>query len=207
MNLVIGLVCLSLAIAEAAILAVIAERKNRNPWLWVILGLMGGFIIPLIFLACLSTLCPKCGESLTAEQWCPYCKDNFLNAAPPKPPRNIGVYILVALAFFVIGTVGYVGFRNFPEERAISRFLNTLEQGNYREAYQLWQPSDTYSYGDFLHNWGESGDYGKIHSFKILGSRSRGENTVIVVVTINDEEPALELVVDRKTKGLAFSPF
>ena len=30
---------------------------------------------------------------------------------------------------------------------------------------------------------------------------------VIVTVTINDEEPPRELLVDRKTKGLAFSPF
>jgi hypothetical protein len=82
-----------------------------------------------------------------------------------------------------------------------------LEAGNYREAYQLWQPSDTYSYEDFLNNWGDRGDYGKIRSFRILGSQSRRKASVIVFVTINDETPPCELVVDRKTKGLAFSPF
>jgi hypothetical protein len=131
----------------------------------------------------------------------------LLDATPPKPPRKIRRYILVALAIIIVGAAVYVAFRNFPEERAISRFLTALEQGNYREAYRLWQPSPTYSYADFLHDWGERGDYGKIRTFKILGSRSKGAQTVIVTVTINDEEPPRDLLVDRKTKGLAYSPF
>ena len=131
----------------------------------------------------------------------------LLDATPPKPPRKIGRYILIALVVIIIGGAGYIVFRNFPEERAVSRFFTTLEQGNYREAYRLWQPSDTYSYADFLHDWGERGDYGKIRSFRILGSQSKGEKSVIVTVTINDEEPPRELLVDRKTKGLAYSPF
>jgi hypothetical protein len=130
----------------------------------------------------------------------------LLDATPPQPPRNIGRYILVALVVIVVGGAGYFVFRNFPEERAISRFLTTLEQGNYREAYGLWQPSPTYTYADFLHDWGERGDYGKIRTFKILGSRSKGKQTVIVTVTINDEEPPRDLLVDRKTKGLAYAP-
>lgn len=131
----------------------------------------------------------------------------LLDAAPPKPSRRIGRYVLVALAVIVIGGAGYLVLRNFPEERAISHFLNTLEQGDYQAAYQLWQPSSSYSFQDFMHDWGERGDYGKIRVFKILGSRSKGSGTVIVTVTINNEEPPLELLVDRKTKGLAYSVF
>lgn len=131
----------------------------------------------------------------------------LLDATPPKPPRRIGRYVLATLAIIIVGGAGYIFSRNFPEERAISRFLTTLEQGNYRAAYALWQPSPTYSYEDFLHDWGVNGDYGKIRTFKILGSRSSGAETVIVTVTVNNEEPPRDLVVDRKTKGLAFSPF
>ena len=131
----------------------------------------------------------------------------LLDATPPKPPRKVGRYILIALAIIIVVGAGYFALRNFPEERAISRFLTALQQGNYQEAYRLWQPSPTYTYNDFLHNWGEHGDYGKIRSFKILGSRSKGSATVIVTVTVNDQEPPIDLVVDRKTKGLAYSPF
>jgi hypothetical protein len=131
----------------------------------------------------------------------------LLDATPPKPPRKIGRYVLTALAVIVIGAAAYIAFRNYSEENAITRFLTALEQANYREAYQLWQPSNTYSYADFLHDWGEHGDYGKIHTFKVLGSRSKGSGTVIVTVTINNEEPPLELMVDRHSKGLAYSIF
>ncbi|MGD0224558.1 MAG: hypothetical protein ABSF71_19685 [Terriglobia bacterium] len=131
----------------------------------------------------------------------------LLDATPPKPPLKVGRYTLVALAVIVVASASYIVFRNFPEERVISRFLTTLEVGNYQEAYRLWQPSSTYSYDDFLHDWGERGDYGKIRTFKILGSRSKGSGTVIVTVTINNEQPPLELLVDRKTKGLAYSIF
>lgn len=131
----------------------------------------------------------------------------LLDATPPKPPRKIGRYILLALVLLTLCAASYIVFRNFPEERAASHFFTALEQGNYREAYRLWQPSTTYTYEDFLHDWGERGDYGKIRTFKILGSQSKGKSTVIVTVTVNDQEPPRELLVDRKSKGLAFSPF
>jgi len=131
----------------------------------------------------------------------------LLDAISPKPPRKIGCHILIPLGVAIVVGIAFIAFRNFLEERAVLRFLTTLEAGNYREAYQLWQPSDTYSYQDFLNNWGDRGDYGKIRSYRILGSQSRRQASVIVSVTINDETPPCELVVDRKTKGLAFSPF
>ena len=131
----------------------------------------------------------------------------LFDAAPPKPPRKIGRYILIALALITIGAVASIALRNHPEEEAVSRFVTVLEQGDYHKAYQLWQPSSSYSYDDFLHDWGEHGDFGKVRSFKILGSRSKGKHAVIVYVTINDVEPPREILVDRKTLGLAFSPF
>jgi hypothetical protein len=83
-NPAIGLFFLVCLIAAAAIFATIASKKNRNPWVWGIIGFVSvlgfiGFIILLIVLACLSTLCPKCKKSLTREQWgkrqCPRCGD------------------------------------------------------------------------------------------------------------------------------------
>ena len=53
----------------------------------------------------------------------------LLDATPPKPPRKIGRYILLALAVIFVGLASYVVFRNSPEERTVSRFLTTLEQG------------------------------------------------------------------------------
>lgn len=134
----------------------------------------------------------------------------LLDAKLPKPRRGIAKYLPLPILFLIVVLIGvFVGYRfwDYPEERAVSRFLTTLEQGNYQEAYRLWQPSPSYAFGDFLHDWGENGDYGKIREFQILRSMSKGPNTVIVRVRINNVSPPLELLVDRRTKGLAYSFF
>jgi hypothetical protein len=133
---------------------------------------------------------------------------SLLDAQPPKPKslfrKSLPVIVILIL---VLGGLLYVRFRNYSEERAVALFLTTLQEGKYEEAYRLWQPSPSYTYADFLRGWGEVGDYGKIREFDILSSRSKGSNTVIVTVRINKVEPPLELLVDRKTKGLAYSVF
>jgi hypothetical protein len=132
----------------------------------------------------------------------------LLDAQAPKPPSLLRKYSpALMVGVLLTGTLLYVQFRNYREEQAVVRFLTTLHEGNYQEAYKLWQPAASYTYADFLRDWGEQGDYGKIRGFEILESRSKGSNTVIVTVRINNVNPPLELLVDRKTKGLAYSIF
>jgi hypothetical protein len=128
----------------------------------------------------------------------------LLDAKPAKPPLKIGRYILLgAVVVFLGALLGFI-FWNYAEEHAVSRFLTTLERGNYPEAYRLWQPSPSYSYADFLRDWGEKGDYGRIRHFRIINSKSKGARTVVVKVRINSVDPPLELAVDRKNKGLSY---
>ncbi len=132
----------------------------------------------------------------------------LMDAEAPKRHGVLRRYLFLWIALAVVFcSILFIRFRNFKEERAVSRFLTTLQQGKYREAYQLWQPSSSYTYEEFLRGWGEMGDYGKIRGFEILGSRSKGSTTVIVVVRINNVDPPIDLLVDRKTKGLAYSIF
>lgn len=131
-----------------------------------------------------------------------------MDAEAPKRHGILRRYIVLWILVVVgAGAILFLLFRNYSEERAVERFLTTLQEGNYRQAYQLWQPSPSYTYEDFLRGWGEMGDYGKIREFQILGSRSQGANTVIVTVRINNVDPPLDLLVDRETKGLAYSIF
>jgi hypothetical protein len=132
----------------------------------------------------------------------------LLDAKVPKRPSKFRRFLPFLIAFvLLLGGFLCYEYRNYPEERAVTRFLTTLQQGNYREAYRLWQPSPSYSFADFLRGWGEQGDYGKIREFQILGTKSKGSETVIVTVRINNVDPPLNLLVDRKTKGLAYSVF
>ena len=128
----------------------------------------------------------------------------LLDATPPKPPLHIGRFIALGILIILLGVGFYFAFRNYPEERAVARFLTSLEQENFQEAYNLWQPSPSFSYQDFLHNWGLQGDYGKIREYEILGTKSKGSSLVVVTVKVNKVDPPLDLVVDRKTKGLSY---
>lgn len=134
----------------------------------------------------------------------------LLDSTPPKPPRGILKYVplpILILIALLIGILAGYQLWNYPEERAVSRFLTAVEQGNYQEAYQLWRPAPSYAFADFMHDWGEQGDYGKIRRFQIVRSKSKGANTVIITVRINNVDPPLDLLVDRRTKGLAYSVF
>ena len=131
----------------------------------------------------------------------------LLDAKPEKPKGILRRYLVLWILLLVgSAAILFILFRNYREERAVARFLTSLQQGQFREAYQLWQPGPSYTYEDFLAGWGDKGDYGKVREFEILGSRSKGSNTVIVVVRINQSRP-IDIVVDRKTKGLAYSVF
>ncbi len=132
----------------------------------------------------------------------------LLDSKPVKPPSKLRKYLpLIILVAVIAGSVATYALWDYPEERAVARFLTALEQGNYEEAYRLWQPSASYSFQDFLHDWGEKGDYGKIREFAMVSAKSRGSTTVVVAVRINGVDPPLSLLVDRTSKGLAYSPF
>ena len=130
----------------------------------------------------------------------------LFDAEVPKPKTGIRKYWPLLVVIIVVGgVIGYFAFHNLPEKRAVANFLTQLEQGNYKEAYNLWHPAPDYTFDDFLHDWGPKGDYGKIRESKILGAESDGSELVVVAVTINNQPTPLSLVVDRKTKGLAYS--
>jgi hypothetical protein len=132
---------------------------------------------------------------------------SLLDTTPSKPPRHIGRYILLVLLAAIIFAGAAYYFWDYPEERAVSRFLQTVQRGDYQAAYRLWQASPSYTYNDFVKDWGPDGDYGKIREFDIVRANSSSSGTVTVTVIVNHESPALKLLVDRRTKGLAFSPF
>lgn len=133
---------------------------------------------------------------------------SLLDAKPPKPVTGVRKYIplpLLIIILVIIASLAAYALWDYPEERAITTFLTTVQQGDFQKAYKLWQPSPSYTYNDFMHDWGPNGDYGKIQTFNILDSTSKGTETVLITVTINHVNPPLALLVDRKTKGLAYS--
>ena len=113
--------------------------------------------------------------------------------------------LIAALAFFtLVGAYLYYEFKNYPEERQAKNFFQALQQRHYEEAYRIWQPTASYTFKDFLEDWGEQGIEGAIQEFHVTGSNERGSG-VIVRVQINREK-IVSLWVEKKDKSLSFPP-
>jgi hypothetical protein len=147
---------------------------------------------------------------------------SLLNA-PEYDPRRERRRALAALGGVVlVGVLAAVAYsyRNWPEERVVSRFMTALQQRDYETAYGIWladpewkQHLDrhaSYPYEDFYRDWGPGGEWGLVRSFRIEGADSPpgGGSGVVVEVTVNERVGAKARIwVEKKDKSLTFSPF
>jgi len=131
----------------------------------------------------------------------------------------LGVIVLAALAWI---------FRNWPEERIVTKFFTALQNKDFETAYALWiadpdwkqhqQKYSNYSFGEFMKDWGPGGQWGIIKSYHVDGSAvpkggnattfDVGSSGVVVVVTVNDRvADKAHIWVEKSDKTLGFSPY
>jgi hypothetical protein len=111
---------------------------------------------------------------------------------------TIGAFV-VALALFLYFTLRY-----YPEKKAASQFFDALVVGNIDKAYELWQPTPSYRKDDFLADWGTSGYYGPVKSYKIMSAKAPDKsNSIAVNVALSPYFPlpsAADAEKSRSTK-------
>jgi hypothetical protein len=136
-------------------------------------------------------------------------------------------YLLMVVAAVIIVIAGgfflYYGYLHVPERRVASHFFSTLAAGNSEAAYQLWKADPAhYAYKDFMEDWGPSGMYGPVKSFRIESASSapKAGSGVIVVVELSPYQPfpestdiekaghtkEIRLWVETRDKSLSFGP-
>lgn len=130
----------------------------------------------------------------------------------------IGGVALVLLAGFLFW---FVVLRFHTEERTVERFLNAVVAGNFQQAYQIWNPNGTsYTYQDFLGDFGKQGYYGPIGSYHIVSATApSNSNAVAIVVEVSPYRPfpanndpksgrdkQISLWVDRVNESISFPP-
>lgn len=74
-----------------------------------------------------------------------------------------GVALVCAAAIVL-----YFVFRYYPERKAAEHFFDAVVVGDTDKAYALWKPSGNYKMKDFLQDFGPTGYFGPIKSYKIL---------------------------------------
>jgi hypothetical protein len=130
--------------------------------------------------------------------------------------RRIRIISIVVLGLVVLGLAWR--YHYWPEEHAVDRFFDALQQQNYESAYGIWlhDPSwkqhpdkyKVYSYDDFYKDWGPGGEWGLVKSHDIYGSGTPrgGSSGVIVEVVVNGRSEHARLWVEKSDKTLSFSP-
>jgi hypothetical protein len=102
----------------------------------------------------------------------------------PPPEKNekprVLAFTIVAL-LVVLAVVLWFTFRYYPEKKATSQFFDALLAGDTDKAYALWKPTPSYRKGDFLADWGPSGYYGPVKSYKIMGAKEPDKSDSIAV--------------------------
>jgi hypothetical protein len=91
----------------------------------------------------------------------------IFDAPPIKPPWKYRRLALAAGSGVVIAAcVIFWLLRFHAEYKTVRNVMTSIADGNFQQAYQLWKPTSSYSYQDFLQDWGQDGYYGPVKSYR-----------------------------------------
>jgi hypothetical protein len=129
---------------------------------------------------------------------------SLLEPPPEKSHKSQVWAITIGVLALALALVLYFTFRYYPEKKAASQFFNALVAGDTDKAYELWKPTPSYRKDDFLADWGPSGYYGPVKSYKIMGAKEPSKSDSIAVnVAVSPFSPlpaASEAEKSQKTK-------
>jgi hypothetical protein len=122
-----------------------------------------------------------------------------------KPPSKVRRYfytavgVIVTIVVFVAAFPSYLWypFVYYREERTVRQFLAQVIAGNSQQAYQIWKPSESYTFARFNEDWGPYGYYGPVKSYRmerpehIKGGAiaDKGAQAADVIVDVSPDQP------------------
>ncbi len=138
------------------------------------------------------------------------------------PESRLRRYVITGIAFILLvwGGAWYM-LRYHSEKGVVRKFFTAVVAGQMDGAYRIWHPQPGYSMKDFLEDWGPSGYYGPVRSFRITTSaRPTSAGYVVVVVEVAPSSPfpgsndavgqaaikEVKLAVEIKDLSLSFAP-
>lgn len=145
---------------------------------------------------------------------------SLFNAQPYDEAKARRRRIRIAVVIFVVLAIAAALWFNryWPEERRVGRFFAQLQAKNYEDAYGVWMNDPNwkqhpdqykrYGFNAFYRDWGPSGDWGPINSYKIVAAQRPRSNAsgVVIGVRVNQRKQLCSVRVEFKDKTLGFSP-
>ena len=115
----------------------------------------------------------------------------ILDASEEEPKSKLRRWIVTGVVFALLMALGVGWLMRFhAEKKTVAEFLQAVIANDMRKAYQIWKPSGTYSMKDFIEDWGASGYYGPIKSYRIeTAQQNKGASGVTIVVELSPYDP------------------
>lgn len=129
----------------------------------------------------------------------------LLDSTSEHPASRLRRYLITTIIFIVLLVFGGWWLLRFHAEKVtVKHFLDTVAAGNMEEAYHIWKPLPSYSYKDFLEDWGPDGYYGPVKSSHFEDAeRPKNASGAIIVCEVSPFAPfpdAHDDVKQAKTK-------
>jgi hypothetical protein len=122
--------------------------------------------------------------------------------APAETSNKSRAMAFTVAALVLVAVVGlWYTFRYYPEKRAAERFFDALVTEDTTRAYQLWKPGPSYKLADFLADWGPTGYYGPVKSYRLVRASSpRSASGVVVTVEVSPFSPMPDISDAEKSR-------
>jgi hypothetical protein len=132
---------------------------------------------------------------------------SLLEPAVEKPHKSRVLAFTVGALALTLAVVLWFTFRYYPEKKAAAHFFDALVAGDTNKAYELWKPSATYRLSDFTADWGPTGYYGPVKSYKIMSAKApRKSDSIEVDVAISPFSPMPEASDGEKSRKTKVVP-
>src|SRR2546427_360830 len=97
----------------------------------------------------------------------------------------------VALVILVAFGTWFFFLRFISEKHTVEHFMDAVVAQDFQRAFQIWKSHGSYTYQDFLADWGLDGYYGPIKSYRIESASlpPNGGSGVVVVVEVSPFAP------------------
>jgi len=113
--------------------------------------------------------------------------DGDAGPQPSKIPRYVGIG---AATLLVVATALFLLLRFHTEKATVNHFFSQVIVGDFQSAYRTWKPSSSYSFADFMSDWGPKGEYGPVKSFELRSARMPANASgVVVTVELSSSAP------------------
>ena len=146
---------------------------------------------------------------------------NLLGTSAEEPNSKRLRYAVSGVALILLVSFGIWFFflRFVSEKHTVEHFMDAVVAQDFQRGFQIWKSHGSYTYQDFVGDWGLQGYYGPIKSYRIESATlpPNGGSGVVVVVEVSPFQPfpenndprggrtkEIRLWVERSDQSLSF---